>query len=48
MVKQPEKRKLPVPQNDEECSQEVEEAREVESVGPEEDTTRGTHPKWEA
>lgn len=47
VVEQPKKREFPVTENDEEGSQQVEEAREVESVGPEEDAARGANTEWE-
>lgn len=47
MVEEPEERELPVAEDDEEGSEQVEEPGEVEDVGPEEDTAGGSHPKRE-
>ncbi|KAF7817551.1 hypothetical protein G2W53_031520 [Senna tora] len=48
MVEKPEEGEVAVAKNGEEGAEEVEEAREVEDVGPEEDRARGTSSKWEA
>lgn len=48
LVEEREKRQLSAAKNGEECAEQVEEAGEVEDVGPEEDSPRGTRAEGEA